>query len=715
MKRCIVYTSIVSLFLIVSYPAFAQEGDLLLLYGDDEMISIATGVSQPIAKAPSTASVITAEDIKAMGAMTIDEVLERVPGVHVEPSNFNRLDPVYTFRGIYTGLNPQVLFLLNGHRISSYLYNGTLPPNMRVNIQNISRIEVVRGPGSAVYGADAFAGVINIITKSKNELEGAHFGVRGGSFITKNAWAQYGGKVLDKWDLAVNLEYVNQDADKSRIINSDTQAILDVGFGTSATLAPSYLDRRYEALTYNLHLNNDNWKFGLDGWVQRDNGVGAGAAQALDHKGHDDVDQWLITAEYNKDLLDEWDVTGKFSYQIVDQQANFNIFPSGVTTLIGASGNIEVPGGVPVTFSDGLIGSPVAKSIIPQLDLIGVYEGMKNHTWRLNLGAKNEKFEAGESKNFGPGVISNPVALSVVNGTLTDVTGTSFVYAPNKDRTIIYLSVQDIWELAPDWTLTAGVRYDDYSDFGDTTNPRVALVWSTTQKLITKLLYGSAFRAPSFSEQFSQNNPIAIGNPNLAPEKIDTLELSFVYDFSNSLKGNLNVYTFETKDMIEFVASGATKIAQNAKDLDGEGFEVELNWAVDKDFNLLFNYANQSAEDKSTNIQDPFSVQNQAYIDARWKFMSDWQVSTQVNWVADRNREPTSEGETRDDIRDYTLVNLTLRRSNLIKQWEFALTVNNLFDKNAREPSALSNGLVVIPDDYPLNERAIFLEARYEM
>ena len=235
----------------------------------------------------------------------------------------------------------------------------------------------------------------------------------------------------------------------------------------------------------------------------------------------------------------------------------------------------------------------------------------------MNLGAKNEKLKANEAKNFGPGVLDNPIPGSVVDGTLTDVTGTSFVYVPDEDRTVKYISIQDIWELAPDWTLTAGVRYDDYSDFGDTTNPRIALVWTTTQKMITKLLYGSAFRAPSFSEQFSQNNPVLIGNPDLTPETIDSLELAFIYQFTSAINANFNIYTFETQDMIEFVPNAAGNTAQNDKNLDGQGYEVELDWSLNKDINMVLNYAGQHTENKSTGEQDPFSSHTASWSEYR--------------------------------------------------------------------------------------------------
>ncbi|CAK0780863.1 hypothetical protein CCP3SC15_810013 [Gammaproteobacteria bacterium] len=72
-------------------------------------------------------------------------------------------------------------------------------------------------------------------------------------------------------------------------------------------------------------------------------------------------------------------------------------------------------------------------------------------------------------------------------------------------RRVDYLYAQDEWNLARDWTLTAGVRHDRYSDFGSTTNPRLALVWDATLNLTAKLLFGQAFRAPSFTEQYGIN------------------------------------------------------------------------------------------------------------------------------------------------------------------------------------------------------------------
>jgi outer membrane receptor for ferrienterochelin and colicins len=305
MKRSVVYTAIASLLLSASLPVIAEdeeEDDLYLLYGDDEMISIATGSAQPIAKAPSTATIITAKDIKAMGATTLDEVMERVPGVHVSPSVLS-FSSNFTFRGLRTSFTPQVLIMLNGYRISSDVFHSTLIDGSVLNVQNISRIEVIRGPGSAVYGADAYSGVINIVTKNSKEIDGINMGVKTGSFNTSNVWGQYGGKIGNDWNFSVILEYAKQKADTSQVVSSDVQSGMDALFSSSASLAPGYLENRYEATTFNIHANNSNWKIGLDAWIQRDNGTYAGVAHALDPSGKVDADQFLFTSEYSKKIF----------------------------------------------------------------------------------------------------------------------------------------------------------------------------------------------------------------------------------------------------------------------------------------------------------------------------------------------------------------------------------------------------------------------------
>src|SRR5665647_3955438 len=127
----------------------SEEDELALAYGDKSFVTIATGSKQPIARAPSVASVITAEDIQAIGASDIDEVLETVPGLHVSRSPIG-YNPIYTIRGISTQYNPQVLMLVNGIPVTAAYVGDRSQIWAGMPVENIARIEVIRGPGSCL-------------------------------------------------------------------------------------------------------------------------------------------------------------------------------------------------------------------------------------------------------------------------------------------------------------------------------------------------------------------------------------------------------------------------------------------------------------------------------------------------------------------------------------------------------------------------------------
>ncbi|MCP4278332.1 MAG: TonB-dependent receptor [Gammaproteobacteria bacterium] len=699
-------------FMTMLAPAFAgvdtalsDEEDLDELFGGEEFVSIATGSSKPIYKAPAVATVITAKDIEQIGARNLNEALETVPGLHVAPSALNRMEAVYSIRGIHTGFNPQVLLLLDGIPLQ-YSNTGGRPQLFDLSVASIERIEVIRGPGSAVYGADAYSGVINVITKSADTIDGTEMGGRIGSFNARDLWLQHG----DQWsgmDVVFGLAYQRTDGDSGRVVSSDLQSAFDTAFATSASLAPGPLSTNSERLETRFGLKNDNWHLNLWSWMQDDTGVGAGAAQALDPNGTQSDKIYRIDIAYKTaDLVADWNFNTRLSHTYYDTQAEFNLLPSGAVVPIGADGNLNfaAPVGM-VSFPDGLIGQPGGEGQDSQLEVVATYSGMLNHHWRMAGGIRRQLLETKEFKNFGPGVIDG--TQPVVNGTLTDVTGTAYVYTPDSSRTNYHLSVQDEWQFAPDWELTAGIRYDGYSDFGSTVNPRVALVWATSHALTTKLLYGSAFRAPSFTELYFANNPVSLGNSTLQPEIIDTLELAFNYRPSPNLQGNLSLFAYEAKDLIEYVAdSGATtQTAQNARDQDGYGFELEADWKVSRDLRINANYAWQHSEDASTGVDIHDAPGQQLYFNAHWRVAPQWSVNSQLNWVGGRKR---ASGDTRDEIDDYTLVNLTLKRQGVVPGLDLTLSILNLFDENAREPS---DG--TIADDYPLEGRSVWVAAHF--
>ena len=124
----------------------SEEEDLALVYGDKSTVSIATGSHQAITRAPSAATVITSHDIEAMGATNLDQALESVPGLHVSMVHV-ALNPIYEFRGIATKYNPQVLMLVNGIPITNVFWGDRSQLWGGMPLENVARIEVIRGPG----------------------------------------------------------------------------------------------------------------------------------------------------------------------------------------------------------------------------------------------------------------------------------------------------------------------------------------------------------------------------------------------------------------------------------------------------------------------------------------------------------------------------------------------------------------------------------------
>lgn len=670
-------------------------------------ISIATGNSTPLDKAPATATVIYASQIEVMGARTLDDVLETVPGMHISLSTLSRLDSIESIRGIHTGFNSQVLLMLNGVPVQ-FSAQGGRPSLFRLPAANIDRVEVIRGPGSAIYGADAYAGVVNVITKDGASIKHTKIGGRTGSFGSHEVWLQS----ATEWNdigIAFNASYQESSGDSSRRITKDLQSNLDSALGTKASLAPGPLSTRYQVLDSHLAISSDQLQINLWSWLSTDAGVGAGAAQALDPTGRDDSDLLMADVTYHFQKNESnWDNSIRLSHMYYDELAKFTLLPAGAVVPIGVDGNVDFVAPVGASlFREGLKGSPGGLTKDTKLDFISIYDGFDSQRIRFNIGTRKQSLHAYESKNFGPGVLDKIPLPPVVGGETIDVTNTPYVFLVDTSRTVNYLSLQDEWHIAKDIDLTAGVRYDDYSDFGSTTNPRVALVWALEEKLTTKLLLGSAFRAPSFSELYNKNNPVSLGNPNIQPEQIDSQELSFNYRPTDMLQTNLTFFTYQAKKMIDFVPDlgTTTKTAQNFNAQNGKGFEWEINWKPSQELQFGLSYSQQEATDSKTDRRVADAPGKQAKANLSWLLAADWSLNSQVNWVGDRDRAVS---DMRAPIKDYTLLNLTLTHKNLLPDLDLQLAVRNAGNADAREPSSGT-----IPDDYPLESRSLWLGLTY--
>jgi len=664
-------------------------------------VEIASGSARPLVKAAGVTTVITAEQILAMGATDLNQVLETVPGFHVSIDPLTN-DPVYSVRGVRNPDGSQVLLLLDGTRLS-VPFLGTRTSIFRMPTQNIQRIEVIRGPGSAIYGADAFAGVINIISKRAKDLSGTTLGGRVGNFDSQSAWIQHGAQ-WSGWDVAASLQYQHSNGDKGRIIESDSQSQIDRTLGTRASLAPGSVDSRFELWNAQLGLQRKHWD--LKFWASKQNDVGVrdGIGAALDPNGYYEAENYLGDVRFSsEDYFDDLEIQAHLSYLYSNFKSLLHVFPNNTRLPIGADGNVDFinPAGLS-TFPDGLIGTPGRKQHIPSIELIGIYDALDDHLLRVSAGYRYEAIDTNARQNFGPGILDGSQA--VVTGVLTDVSDTPFIYLKDTDRSIWSFSVQDEWVFASDWLLTAGLRYDYYTDFGSTVNPRVALVWSATDTLTTKLLYGRAFRAPSFSEQGNINNPVLLGNPDLDPETINTVELAFEYIPQSNLSTGINLYYYHISDLIRPTPDpgATTATVQNAGDQQGYGFELEWDWQIIDQFGINGNYAWQYSRDQRLKERVAGVPEHQLFVAADWNFLPQWLFHAQLNWIGQRSR---MSGDTRSRLDDYAIVDLTLRRKNLFEYFDLAASVRNLGDENARETGAPG-----LANDFPLQGRFYYLE-----
>ena len=699
-----------SLVAIADEPMVDSDLELMSLYGGEEFISIATGVTQPIAKAPAVASVVTAEEIEKIGARDIDDVLETIPGLHVAKDSTG-YNPIYTFRGIYAGLNPQVLMLINGIPITNLFQGDRNVVWGGMPVQSISRIEVIRGPGSALYGADAFAGVINIVTHEANGEEHFEAGARYGTFNTKDFWVSKGGSIGDL-KFYGTLEGQKTDGFNEKI-KADAQSLWDMLGGTNASLAPGSVNTQRENYDARLELVYKNLT--LRGGLQSRNNVGdgVGTAQALASDNRLSSQRINTDLTYdNKAIIKDLSLKIQASYLHTTQEVEGDLvlYPAGSTgpffdpeTLLPI-----YPGGFP----DGVIGNPEVYERHSRLNISSFYTGIDKHEIGFGTGYYyGDVYKVKESKNFEFPPSTEPPII-IPGGPVVDVSDTPKVFLEEDERINKYLFLQDIWQLANDWELTAGVRYDHYSDFGDTVNPRFALVWSTTRKLTTKLIYGEAFRAPSFVQTRAINNPLLLGNPTLDPEELKSYEIAFDYRPNYDLILNVNAFYYEWDDIIQFVSDpgGSTSTAQNAGEQTGHGMEFEARWNATERLKLIGNFAWQKSKDRNLDTDAANSPEKQLYAQMDWQFSEHWNLNLQANWVMDRNR---AGGDLRSDIDNYALIDVTLRRKSLWSGIDVALIVKNLFDENAREPSPNSDFGAFIPDDLPLAGQTIMAEIRY--
>lgn len=551
-----------ALALVVATPLLAQEARKLgqvTLFGEEQLkVEAATKTEIPISKAPSAVTVVTAKQISESGARTVPDLLRLVAGVNVR---WNPMTQTIDIRGF--GENPfanRVLMLIDGAPVNSGDTGGfPLSPAFDLfPVENIKRIEVVRGPGSSLYGENAYWGVINIVTLSGEDLAGGQAKLLGGSRSTGLVNAMYGKKTANGSYLASVRAYQSQIPeefwmdDKSKIR------------GTDVFLKGTRGDWQASLYRHDDHLN------GFDEQFPPDLGFPPGTGFRSAH----DLIQALTVASvrYNHAPANApITYSGDFSYS----------HRNGMHCA-GCHAAQELP-----EFSHRADhGYQAIGDFRAGLHMIPMHD--------ILVGFEARRLDRAEHKQ----------ELS------PDAT-----VASGYDKLAVY--AQDQWDALPNrLRVVAGVRYDNKTKlFSSKTSPRLSFVYTPNPQLVVRGGYSSAFRFPTFSELYqdswfiSASNPdipqllvplsMFNPNPNLKPEEISTFDLGGEYQLSPAVSVKADLYRSRVKNFIVIVQNllaplptfGWENQPANARISGGE---VELRANVTGKVTGFVNYAHET-------------------------------------------------------------------------------------------------------------------------
>jgi Outer membrane cobalamin receptor protein len=161
-----------------------QLEEMFAIFSEEEIVVSALKRPKTVSKSPAIMSVITARQIKHMGARTLSDVLKTIPGFDIQMDNNGEQE--FIARGVFDGSSQKVKVLIDGHSVNQPGSGGASFNFYDLAVVNVKRIEVIRGPGSALYGQNAFLAVINVITKDTDDIDGFQLTTGGGSFDTQN-------------------------------------------------------------------------------------------------------------------------------------------------------------------------------------------------------------------------------------------------------------------------------------------------------------------------------------------------------------------------------------------------------------------------------------------------------------------------------------------------------------------------------------------------
>ncbi len=475
-----------------------QAPDLANMSIEDLMnLTVVTSGKKPEAISQTAAAVfvITSEDIERYGYQTLAQAVRRISGFYSETDRY--IDFI-GLRGYLpnSDLNRRVLVLVDGHKVNDYVYGqAPVDQDLPVDLQDLDRIEIVKGPGSALWGSEALLCVINCITKKASNIDGIQIrqdlGFREGQHL---AYGQ----------------------------------VFPGGIEVSGTLSALLSDgqKRIYFPEYDNPATNNGVAEGLDGEQ-----VGRGYLN-VSHNGfrtvYDHVKRWkdVPTAYW-------WDVFNAPGTYVIDERQYWEMSYENPTPY---AGNGKLMSRIYHDNYDGLCGWNTLNQ-----DSTLSFSRTEDHvkSWGAEV-----RYSRDISHNISAIVGAEHLQASA---TRLSYDVNPYVLRPIRYRHFRLFSyyMQTDWDVTDSLRLVAGTRLDDHVTFGKNWSPRAGLIYKNSPKSTLKLLYGEAFRNPSMSETGGDDNPKGLG-----PEKIRTTEFVWEQQMGENQRLVTSLFSFDMYDVM---------------------------------------------------------------------------------------------------------------------------------------------------------------------
>ena len=617
-----------------------------LMEVDVDTVYSASKYEQKLSEAPSSITIITADEIQRYGYRTLAEALRSVPGFYI---NYDRN---YTYLGVRGFRRPgdydtRVLLLVDGYRTNENVGDSPLfGTQFPVDIDLIDRIEIIRGPGSSLYGSNALLGVINVITKRGKAFDTLELSGELASAGTHKGRISYGTALSDTSDLLVSGTTYNSDGQRLYYAEFDDPSTAN-GLVTND-------DDRFESLFLKATLGD----FCLTAaYVDSEKGIPTAPWDIVfgDRRTRTNDETALIGLTYSRELSEKVSLNVRTAYHHYDYDGRF------------------------------------------------VYDYSEDETPYLVI---NKDYWKGRWWESEVQVVAEPLERHKItaggefryNGRQDQANWDEEVYLDDSRHSRTWgLYFQDDFQVFDDTALVAGVRYDWYETFGGTLNPRLALIQSFDVNTTLKLLYGRAFRAPNAYELYYHDGGYTQkAARDLDSETIETYEVVLERRLTKHVSGSLSGFYYQMEDLIDqyLDPDDGLIVFKNLDEVEAWGAELAVNGHWDNGVRARISYSYTEAEDETTDQSLANSPRHLAKLNLIAPVLDERLfagLEVQYNGASE-----TLAGNEADD---FVLTNLTLTYVCPSKALEISAGLYNLFDVEYAYPGFAEHVQDVIEQD----------------